>query len=123
MGVGASYWDLGTLGIDDDGALDAKYLSGEGKVRYYPAEVPFRGFSIGLTAGGARASFLALDDERLKASGVKVGVEVDYNWLLGRSDRLALALGVGGKRVWYGANGDRLVGAYPTTRIAIGWAF
>jgi hypothetical protein len=122
-GIGASYWDLGTLGIATEGLLDVSYLSAEAKVRYYPGEVPFRGFSIGLTAGGAHASYRVLDEDRGTANGVKVGAEVDYNWLLGRSERLALALGLGGKRIWYGAAGDRLAGAYPTSRVAIGWAF
>jgi hypothetical protein len=123
LGIGASYWDFGTLAIDDGGDLGAKYVSAEVKARYYPSETPFRGFSIGLTGGAAHASFHIFDNERESANGVKVGVEADYNWLLGRSDRLAIALGLGGKRIWYGRKGERLAGAYPTSRIAIGWAF
>ena len=122
LGVGTSYWDSSTLGIGDD-VLDAHYFSAEVKARYYPGERPFRGVSLGLTAGGARASFSDVYDDHLKASGAKVGVELDYNWLVSRSDRMAIALGVGGKRVFFGANGERLTGAYPTSRIAIGWAF
>ena len=123
VGVGASYWDTGTLGLDAAGVLDARYSSAEAKVRYYPAETVFRGFSLGATLGGARGSVKLLSEDRERAGGVKVGVEADYNWLLGRSRRLAMALGVGGKRIFYSASGTHLEGAYPTSRIAIGWAF
>jgi hypothetical protein len=61
--------------------------------------------------------------DRVSANGVKVGVEIDYTWRLGRTDRLALILGLGGKRIFYTSNGDRFAGAYPTSRIALGWAF
>ena len=123
LGVGASFWDAGTLAGFDEGDLDAMYLSGEAKLRYYPGEEPFRGFSIGLTAGGARATFEDANDPRQSVSGVKVGVEADYSWLLGRSDHVAVALGLGAKRVFFGAFGRRLAGTYPTSRIAIGYAF
>jgi hypothetical protein len=125
VGIGASYWDPGPIAGFDGGKFDARYVSGEAKLRYYPSEEPFRGFSLGLTAGGARATFEDADDDdpRQSVSGVKVGVEADYSWLLGRSDHLAVALGLGAKRVFFGAFGKRLAGTYPTSRIAIGWAF
>ena len=122
LGVGASYWDAGIMNLFYLDTFDASYSSGEVKLRYYPSEVAFHGVSVGLTVGGSYASFRVLD-ERFRASGVKIGSEADYNWLLGRSQRLALALGVGAKRIFYSTRGDRLADTYPTSRIAIGWAF
>jgi hypothetical protein len=121
LGVGASYWNAALLGLDLDDAR-ASYVSGEVKARFYPGERPFEGVSVGLTLGGAHAS--ASDaGGRFRSSGLKTGAEVDYNWLLGDKRQLAIATGIGAKRIFYTMFGDRLVGTYPTMRLAIGWAF
>ena len=80
-----------------------KCASAEARVRYYLGGVALRGIAFGGTVGGARASYKSYERTREIASGVK--------------------LGVGGKRVFYSSDGERLTGAYPTSRIAPGWAF
>jgi hypothetical protein len=109
LGAGVTYTNADILGFDE---LDARYASAEAKVRYYPAERALHGFDVGITAGVVHASARDETDllgggDRVSANGVKVGVEIDYTWRLGRTDRLALILGLGGKRIFYTSNGDR----------------
>jgi hypothetical protein len=132
VGAGLSYLSSATvpgLSVDD---IDVSYLSLEGKVRYYLGGVALRGFSVGATVGGTSAHvkedgpISSEDSGRL--SGIKLGTELDYLWRLGRSDRLGLAVGLGAKRVFYSASASNQARAavnvaYPTARLAIGWAF
>ncbi len=130
-GVGLSYLSNSTVPGASAGDVDVSYLSVEGKVRYYFNGIPFRGFSVGATAGGtsAHVSDTGLSsDESGRLSGIKLGTELDYSWLLGRHERLALAVGAGAKRVFYSASASgearaAVNAAYPTLRLAIGWAF
>ena len=65
--------------------------------RYYPAERAPKGFSVGISGG-----YIDLEDEvfgptgsaTTDNTGPTIGFIGGYNWLLGRSERLAIALGL-----------------------------
>jgi hypothetical protein len=126
FGVGINFWDGWELDESDD---DFQYLSAEGKLRYYPGGRPLEGFSFGVTGGfaSARADVndcfgVDCDDRRDRASGAKIGFELDYNWLLGVDRRFAVSIGAGAKRIVVSDLPDLPV-AYPTVRLSVGYAF
>ncbi len=95
------------LGDDDDdgqGEGDARWTSGDVKVRYYPGEVALQGFGVGLGVGvtrfsqsvdvtGAGTSF-----SRETVTGPTISVLADYNFLLGARERFLVGTGIGAKR-------------------------
>lgn len=118
VGGSVSYLD-----VDDD-----SYASFEAKLRVYPNEEAFKGFSIGLAGGVSRLSGIescdSFDCGRGSRSGPSIAVLADYNWLLGKSKRVLVGTGVGAKRIF--ADDDNLVDvnfAYPTLRFQIGMIF
>ncbi len=142
VGVGAAAW-LDEYSNDDiyseDAAPRDRYLSAELKLRYYPGGEPLRGFSFGITGGVARltndvylggtAGGSSQYEQETRTAG-KIGFELDYNWLLGRDRRFAVALGAGAKRLIMNDSdrffdySDFLVArAYPTARLSVGIAF
>lgn len=100
------------------------------KVRYYPAEVVLRDWSIGGTLGFTRFSKLVELDTGGQVRGTltapTLGLVVDKNWLTGRGQHFLIGTGVGAKRVLAGkskrerADVDR---AIFTARLVIGYAF
>lgn len=115
LGASFSYIDL----IDD-----ATYTTVDAKLRLYPNEEAFKGFSIGLSAGLARVSEDFSDGPERSESAPAVGVLVDYNWILGKSNRVVVGTGVGAKRIF--GNDDEFNDvnfAYPTFRFQVGMIF
>jgi hypothetical protein len=109
-------------------ADDASYTSVEAKLRLYPAEEAFEGFSIGLAGG---FSHLA-DDVGDGTGGIRretktvpsIAVIADYNWILGKSKRVVVGTGIGAKRLF--GDGDWFEDinfAYPTVRFQVGVVF
>lgn len=123
LGIGGSWL---TTGSDRDSWISAKAL-------YYPGERPFRGFSVGLTAGVHSArndnavGFCGINGcttERATATAPTAGVIVNYDWLLGRQERFRVGLGAGAKRVLRDVNsGSPLEQVYPDGRFVLGVAF
>lgn len=116
---------LATLGgalsyLDVD---DVSYFTLEAKLRIYPNEEAFRGFSIGVGAGLTRLAEDAGDtSEELTAP--TISVIADYNWLLGKSKRVVVGTGIGAKRIF--GDDDNFSDAnfaYPTARFQIGLTF
>ena len=118
IGASASY-----VGIDN-----ASYTSLEGKLRLYPNEEAFKGFSIGLAAGISR---LGQDNSDGNGGTVhdsktvpSIAVLADYNWMLGKTQRVLVGTGIGAKRLF---GSDRNFGdinfAYPTVRFQVGVVF
>ena len=98
LGVGSSYWNDRTLNFIR--GFRAQYLSGELKGRFYPGGRAFHGLSIAVTAGASRVAYDDLLDfdttsRTVVAHGLKVGTELDYNWIVGRQQRLTVAVGLG----------------------------
>lgn len=115
VGASFSYIDL----FDD-----ASYLSFDGKLRVYPNEEAFRGFSLGLSAGLVRvAEEYSTRDDRSETAPA-LGVVADYNWILGKSRRVLVGTGVGAKRI-FGDDDDfsDVNFAYPTFRFQVGMIF
>ena len=106
LGAAASYSALGD--DDDDGQSegDARYTSGDLKVRYYPSEVALRGFGVGLGLGVTRFSKVvnvgtptAPVFQRESVTGPTISVLADYNFLLGARQRFVVGTGIGAKRL------------------------
>ena len=120
VGGVASYID-----VDDD-----RFTTFDFKVRYYPAEVVLRDWSIGGTFGFTRFSRLVEQEMGGEVRGTltapTLGLVVDKNWLTGRGQHFLIGTGVGAKRVLAGkdkrdqADVDR---AIFTARLVIGFAF
>lgn len=103
---------------------DASYTTVEGKLRFYPNEEAFKGFSIGISGGLARVSEDAVDGAKRSDSAPSLGVIADYNWILGKSRRVLVGTGVGAKRIFVdGDKYDNINVAYPTVRFQIGMIF
>lgn len=120
LGGVASYID-----VDDD-----RFTTFDFKVRYYPAEVVLRDWSIGATVGLTRISKLVDHDldatTRESLSAPTIGLIVDKNWLTGRGEHFLIGTGVGAKRL-LASKGDRdrvdVGRAVFTARLVIGYAF
>lgn len=128
VGIGGSYYA-------DEGDRDTW---AELKALYYPNETPFRGFSVGLSAGVHSARNIPGCDElfggcsfdgngtqvRRTQTAPTLGVLVSYDWLLGRAERFRIGLGVGAKRVLKDVDGnDPLQQVYPDGRFVMGVVF
>lgn len=99
-----------------------EYSSVDFTFRYYPGEVNPAGFSVGASIGHVTWDPDNDDDELTK--GPTIGFHVGYNWILGRSQRLAIATGLGAKRVF--ADEDRYPNRQellPSGRFGVGLAF
>jgi hypothetical protein len=120
----ASGITVGAVGsyIDVD---HSRFTTADFKVRYYPGDVVLRGLAIGVSAGVTRYSNV-VDDARQSLTAPTAGILLDYNWLLGRSERFLVGTGIGAKRVLASeserqrANVDY---ATITTRLILGFAF
>jgi hypothetical protein len=118
-GLSVSY--LGRSGND-------AYMSVEGKFRFYPNEEWPRGFSIGLSTGLTRREDENYDFEGNPISESEtrptIGVIIDYNWLLGRTDRFIVGVGLGAKRI-LGSTNEFIdfPDGYPTARFQVGFLF
>lgn len=128
LAFGLNYWD--DPFADEDSDDEFRYFSPEMKLRFYPSAEVLRKFSFGATAGWTfvenRFDPLGVSNEKDKASGLKIGVDLDYSWLLGKRDNFALSLGAGARRLFLKDrlyDGADVAIAYPTLRIAVGYAF
>lgn len=108
------------------------YSWGEVKARYYPNESAPEGFAFGAAVGVARVESIATGDCFLfcastdrSATGPTAAITLDYSWLLGRSDRLYIGLGTGGKRIFglRDSADDDFPTVLPSARVQFGVAF
>lgn len=116
VGVGGSYYALDGFSYS---ALEAKY-------RWYPNGTALRGFSLGAIGGFVRGA--GSDDDCTgvctdeSATAATLGINLDYQWLLGARRNFAVATGIGAKR-FFGLDLDGASAGLPTIRLAVGWAF
>ncbi|HEV8447561.1 MAG TPA: hypothetical protein VGQ44_12105 [Gemmatimonadaceae bacterium] len=115
---------VGAVGsyIDFD---DKRFTTADFKVRYYPSEAVLRGFAIGISAGATRYSKV-VTATRQSLSAPTAGILLDYNWLLGRSERFLVGTGIGAKRILASESERQRVRvdyATVTTRLILGFAF
>lgn len=116
------------IGTGTTGALsvswfpdDLNYTAVDFTFRYYPGELNPKGFSVGASIGYLRSEH---DDGTDEGKGPTIGFIGGYNWLLGRSERLAIATGLGLKRLI--ADSDKYPDApevVPSGRLGIGLSF
>lgn len=116
---------LGGVGSYIDVSHD-RFTTFEFKVRYYPGEVVLRGLSIGATGGVTRFSNETGGARLPSLTAPTVGIAVDYNWLLGRSEHFLIGTGLGAKRI-LASSDDRsrsdVDRAVATVRLIAGVAF
>jgi hypothetical protein len=97
------------------------------KGRLYPNELAPQGFSVGFGVGGVNTrETISVDgiDERQDQTSPAIGVYVDYNWLLGRSNRFLVGTGLGAKRILHERDEfENAPRVYGTARFLIGVAF
>lgn len=116
------------IGTGTTGALsvswfpdDLNYTAVDFTFRYYPGEQNPKGFSIGASIGYLKSEH---DDGTAEGKGPAIGFIGGYNWMLGRSERLAIATGLGLKRLI--ADSDKYPDApevVPSGRLGIGLSF
>ena len=114
-----------------EGASKVTYLSGDVKLRYYPAGRALAGFAVGVLAGFVDAHETRTDyfgggavNSTSNGSSPSIGVSLDYGWLVGAKRSLYLAIGAGAKRIFIDENKvPDVLNTYPTARISIGYAF
>jgi hypothetical protein len=131
VGGAASYNSVrGDVGA---GGRDPRFGSGDIKVRYYPTEVPFRGFAVGLALGVTRYSSVVdvttpagVTAERHRVTAPTISILGDYNYVIGTRQRFVVGTGVGAKRLLASeedrdrANAPR---AWVFVRFVLGMAF
>lgn len=106
-----------------------RFTTFEAKGRYYPGGVVLRGAAVGATLGWShiahRRSINGVE-ERPALSAATLGILFDYDWILGRDQRLLVGTGVGIKRLLASESSRKDVGvwpAIPTGRLVLGFAF
>lgn len=121
LGLSSAYFTL------DDNDL----FTIEGKYRYYPQAHALNGFSVGGSLGYGQVSDDGtdydyngnpIDTGRDSRNAFMAGIEVDYNWLIGRDRRFFVGTGIGARRLFGGdVDGTAFL---PTIRLVnIGFAF
>jgi hypothetical protein len=99
----------------------------EVKGRLYPNEQAPRAFSVGIGLGAVNTrENLGVDGTLVKQDKThpSIGVYVDYNWLLGKSNRFFVGTGFGAKRILGDSDEfDDAPFVYGTARFLIGVAF
>jgi hypothetical protein len=102
---------------------DFNYSNVSALARYYPQGAALTGFFVGGKLGVHHVSddYEFRDDESSTAVGV--GVDVGYNWLVGKDRKFAISIGMGATRLF----GENTTGAgftIPNIRVInIGFAF
>lgn len=108
------------------------YTIFDGNVRLYPNEHALRGFGVAASLGITNLSFIkdgaacptGCEQQRRKLTSPSVGVELSYQWMLGKSKRSPIVVAIGGER--FLASKSKLAGTSAvigTTRFGIGYAF
>lgn len=112
FGVSAGIFDL-----DDDSYQNVMMFG-----RYFPQGAALTGFYFGGRVGVHHVSdddhFFDRDRDDTRLS---IGVDVGYDWLLGRKRNILVGVGVGANRLF--GDDDFGLDAYPTARLNIGFAF
>lgn len=123
-----------TAGVDGTyyGLSGGDYSTADVKLRYYPQEHALSGFSLAATAGFARVTGEVSCDSYNPYNGAcidtarnypTIGIELDYNWLLGPSRRFGVGTGIGAKRLIGTRDEYSGLSALPTGRLSVGLAF
>lgn len=102
-------------------AADRRYwpnVSVDGMFRYYPSGRSFSGFAVGGLLG-----FTVMDDDGASRNALGLGFTGEHHWLLGEDERLGLAVGVGGKRLFFFSERGEAWRVLPTARASLGWSF
>ncbi len=117
LGVTAATFD----GFFDD---DVRYTNGSLIARYYPQGRPLHGFYLGGKAGAhhVRERYYWDGGER-DTTLLSVGVDLGYNWLLGKRDKFVFGLGGGAVRLFGGDEDFQSSVVLPSVRANVGIAF
>lgn len=99
--------------------------------RYYPQGAALTGFFIGGRVGAHRIEYESWDfdpnrftstSRRKTETRPAIGIDVGYDWLLGKKRNVLIGTGVGAMRL-LGTGDDDFLVAFPTARVNVGIAF
>jgi hypothetical protein len=106
------------------------YASFDAKYKFQPSGNGMAGFYIGPTAGmthvGVDASELVdcTQDCAESANAITAGLELGYQWLIGRESNFGIGTGIGAKKLFFvGETAGGASGTLPTLKLNVGWAF
>lgn len=119
---GLGYWSFGDA--DDGGKLSV--LTTDLKARFYPGGTPLEGFAIGGILGLSTLSYEdTVEGVDESQSGVALGVDLNWSWLLGDQKRWFVGTGIGAKRYFvdFEDEGVDFSLVLPTGRLNFGFAF
>lgn len=129
----ATTWQFGEIDFDQDDYRDPRrWLSVEGKFKWYLSGDAFRGVSLAASAGvlrvrdfeyepGSVERPVPLTPRLIAVTSPTVGLELGANWMIGRGRRTAFQLGLGLKRATSLDGVQDPVALYPTARVALGY--
>lgn len=119
---GLGYWGIGDA--DDGGRFSI--LTTDLKARFYPGGSPLEGFAIGGIVGLSTLRYedtvQPVDESQ---SGLALGVDLNWSWLIGDSKRWFVGAGLGAKRyfVEFEDESADIALVLPTGRLNFGIAF
>lgn len=122
LGVSAATYEW-----DDDERYSNVMLLG----RYYPQGAALTGFFIGGRVGAHRIEYTTWDygpnnftPNPIEKTETRpaIGIDVGYDWLLGKKRNVLIGTGVGAMRL-LGTGDDDFLVAFPTARVNVGFAF
>jgi hypothetical protein len=130
----------GTLGalLSYNDFDNTRYTTFDTRVKFYPGEIPMRGFAVGLSLGYTKFNGDSVYQYnpslpppstapgRGTLSAGTLGVLVDFNWAQGPSQRFVVGTGVGAKRILASRDKRDAIGldrAYVTARFVVGLLF
>ncbi len=131
LALNGSYFTPDYFDFNDTNDSGPGYVSADLIARFYPNAEGLRGFSIGGKVGYARVGRLdcvytysggGYTTSCARASARTIGVEGDYNWVLGASQHFGVQLGLGAKRYFFNRHTSASA-AIPTARASIGYAW
>ena len=116
-----------TFGVSSSAFVDDGQANVAMLIRWYPDRIALRGFYLGARAGVFRFKTYDYDVRSYHESSTTlpgVGVEMGYNWLLGRSGNVMVGTGFGLTRILDGGRSWTVPEVLPSLRLVnIGIAF
>jgi hypothetical protein len=136
LAVNGSYISYPDFSFPDNGrSSSTSSWSTDLIARYYPNAEGLRGFGIGASVGYTKLgrtdcvysysgppTYAITSTDCAKPSATTIGVEGDYNWVLGASQHFGVSLGLGAKRYFFSHRTSGSEGV-PTAKTSIGYAW
>jgi hypothetical protein len=136
LAVNGSYVSYPDFSFPDNGrSSNQSSWSTDLIARYYPNAEGIRGFGIGASVGHTKLgstdctysyagppTYAVTTVDCAQPSATTIGVEGDYNWVLGASQHFGVSLGIGAKRYFFNHHSSSSE-ALPTFKTSIGYVW